>query len=114
MRKLLTFAAFTILTTGMSGSAFAGEVTGKLKPTAAPLHANSICAFSGLEDGNTLVGFDKNGNPIFVHDTPTGPGLVQTPHQDAGIFHDPGLPGMFCHGGSNPENPPLVPPLVKK
>ena len=107
MHKLVTLAAFSILTTGMSSSAFAGEVTGQHNATAAPLHANSICAFSGLEDGNTLVGFDANGNPIFVHDTPFGPGLTQTPHQDAGMLHAPGLPGTFCRGGSNPENPPL-------
>jgi hypothetical protein len=30
--------------------ALAGEVTGNGKPTAAPDHANSICAFSGLND----------------------------------------------------------------
>ena len=107
MRKLITLTAFTIVTSGMSNSAFAGEVTGQHKSTGAPAHANSICAYSGLEDGNTLIGYDSNGNPIFVHDTPYGPGITQTPHQDAGMMHDPGLPGMFCHGGSNPENPPL-------
>lgn len=106
MRKLFTFAAFTILTTGMIGSAFAGEVTGKHNRTGAPAHANSICAYSGLEDGTTLVGFDSNGNPIFVDDTPYGPGITQTPHQDGGIIHAPGIPGTMCQGGSNPENPP--------
>jgi hypothetical protein len=34
-----------------AGSAFAGEVTGNGKPTAAPAHAISICAFSGQNDG---------------------------------------------------------------
>ena len=110
MRKLVTLAAFTILTTGMSSSAFAGEVTGQTgqhNRTGAPANANSICAYSGLEDGTTLVGFDTNGNPIFIDTTPTGPGIVQNPHQDAGMFHDPGIPGTACRGGSNPENPPL-------
>lgn len=106
MRKLAILAAFTILTAGMSSSAFAGEVTGRGNRTAAPAHANSICAYSGLEDGTTLVGFDEFGQPIFVFDTPTGPGIVQTPHADGGISHDPGIPGTSCHGGSNPENPP--------
>jgi topoisomerase IA-like protein len=62
-----------------------------------------------LEDGTTLVGFDPiTGAPIFVYDTPYGPGLVQTPHQEnaAGIIHEPGIPGDACRGGSNPENPP--------
>jgi hypothetical protein len=109
MRKLAILAVFTILTTGMSSSAFAGEVTGNFNHrTGAPSHANSICAYSGLEDGTTLIGFDPITHlPIFVFDTPTGPGIVQTPHADGGFSHDPGIPGTMCHGGSNPENPPL-------
>lgn len=109
MRNLVALAAFTILTTGMSSSAFAGEVTGNFNHrTGAPAHANSICAYSGLEDGTTLVGFDPiTGAPIFVYDTPTGTGITQTPHQDAGMFHAPGSPGTACQGGSNPENQPL-------
>jgi hypothetical protein len=108
MRKLAILAASTIVATGMSSSAFAGEVTGNFNHrTGAPAHANSICAYSGLEDGTTLVGFDPiTGAPIFVFDTPTDPGIVQNPHQDAGIPHDPGIPGTSCQGGSNPENPP--------
>jgi hypothetical protein len=105
MHKLTTLAALSILTTGMSSVAFAGEVTGQHNRTAAPAHSNSICSYSGLEDGTTLVGFDQYGNPIFVDDTPYGPGIVQNPHQDGGISHDPGIPGSSCHGGSNPENP---------
>jgi hypothetical protein len=107
MRKLVTLAAFTILTTGMSNSAFAGEVTGNFKGrTGAPANANSICAYSGLEDGTTLIGFNPDGSPIFVYDTPTGPGIVQNPRQDGGMIHAPGIPGTACRGGSNPENPP--------
>jgi hypothetical protein len=105
MRKLITLAAFTILTTGVSSSAFAGEVTGRHDRTAAPAHSNSICSYSGLEDGTTLIGFDQYNHPIFVYDTAYGPGVVQNPHEDGGISHDPGIPGMACHGGSNPENP---------
>jgi hypothetical protein len=56
-----------------------------------------------LEDGTTLVGFDQDGNPIFVYDTEYGPGLVQTPHSDGGYTHDPGIPGTSCGRGSNPE-----------
>lgn len=103
MRKQMTFAAIAIFTTAISSTAFAGEVTGRYNRTGAPLHSNSICSYSGLEDGTTLVGFNADGSPIFVFDTATGPGLVQTPHQDAGILHDPGIPGFSCQGGSNPE-----------
>ena len=108
MNKLVTLAVFTILSTGMSSSAYAGEVNGRYNRTGAPAHANSICAYSGLEDGTTLVGFDENGLPIFVTNTPTGHGLVQNPHQEnaAGIIHEPGIPGTSCGYGTNPENPP--------
>ncbi len=102
MRKLMALATLTALTVGITSPAYSGEVTGKHDRNAAPAHANSICAYSGLEDGTTLIGFDENG-PIFVFDTPYGPGLVQTPHADGGIVHEPGIPGTMCQGGSNPE-----------
>jgi hypothetical protein len=38
------------------GPAFAGEVTGNGKPTAGPAHANSICVFSGRNDGDPPPG----------------------------------------------------------
>ncbi len=34
-----------------AGPAMAGEITGNGTPTQGPAHAHSICAFSGLEDG---------------------------------------------------------------
>jgi hypothetical protein len=50
-RSLITVALCAVLFASVSaGSAFAGEVTGKGKPTAAPANANSICAFSGQND----------------------------------------------------------------
>ena len=39
-----------------AGSAFAGEVNGNGDPTGAPAHANSICAFSGQNDGHPPLG----------------------------------------------------------
>jgi len=43
-------AAGAIILLGVS-SASAGEIGGSGKPTQGPAHANSICVFSGLEDG---------------------------------------------------------------
>lgn len=84
-----------------STAALAGEVTGgpNPKPTAGAAHASSVCAFSGQEDGFTLLGFDEFNNPIIVP-VDTGPGLVQTPHQENsyGIIHAPGIPGDACRG----------------
>src|SRR5438094_534749 len=109
-------AAFVVVLS--AGAASAGEVKGPpgtpsppapsptpgtSGPTAAPEHANSACAFSGLNDLN--VG---QGPTDFI---------VQSPGQTmrAGLTppgvpgHGTGIPGFFetgCRGGSNPDNPP--------
>ena len=72
--------------------ALAGEVKGPPtggtasvdNNTGAPLHANSICAFSGLND--------FRGGPTNKTQTPANQG-------------SPGDPGSTCLGGGNPENP---------
>jgi hypothetical protein len=52
-KKFLLAAALTAALAALTPSAaFAGEITGSGKPTQGPAHANSICAFSGLEDGD--------------------------------------------------------------
>ena len=91
MRRLLVMAA--VAAALASGAAFAGEVKGpggapNTNDTAAPEHANSICAFSGLND--------------FV-----GPGttFVQTPASQFSGGAPAGTPGTACQGGSNPDNP---------
>ena len=98
MRKVI--AGSLLMAVGFSGSAIAGERTGgpNPKPTPAGERAQSDCAFSGQEDGLALIGFDENG-PIFL-EVETGPGLVQTPHQEnaAGIIHEPGVAGDACRG----------------
>ena len=53
LRTLLgTTAAALLLLAGGVSAAQAGEITGNGKPTQGPAHANSICTFSGLEDGD--------------------------------------------------------------
>jgi hypothetical protein len=86
-----------------AGSSIAGEVKGPPGTgprtqeevdsiaTAAPAHSNSICSFSGLND--MIVG----QGPIDFH--------VQSPGQDVRNGGAPGIPGVACHGGSNPRNP---------
>jgi hypothetical protein len=49
---LVTTAAAAAALILSAGPAMAGEITGNGKPTQGPAHANSICAFSGLEDGD--------------------------------------------------------------
>jgi len=99
--KTSIYAALAASALIFSTAAIAGEVTGGPNPKVTPVNsytANSICAFSGQEDGLALVGFDQNG-PIFEVVT-TGPGYVQTPHQEnaADIIHEPGTPGTECRG----------------
>jgi ABC-type transport system substrate-binding protein len=75
-----------------AGAALAGEITGTGK-SLEPLHANSICAYSGLNDDPE--GLDPNNGP---------PGRTQSFGQDVRMgFIDPSAfnPGDACRGGSN-------------
>ena len=94
----VAIAAVASLMLVSSTPALAGEVTGSGKDI--DINGRSECAFSGQEDGVTLIGFNPDGSPILVFDTPTGPGLVQTPHHEngAGVVHEPGVAGIFCRG----------------
>lgn len=88
-----------------AGSAFAGEIRGpglpggvpaasNPTPTAAPEHANSICAFSGLNH----LHLDANGNPL--------PGELPTRTQSYGQLVAAGIadsfpsPGVACNGNT--------------
>ena len=99
-KPLLAAAACALALVGApAGTAFAGEVTGPPGTpgvpfsgsnvrTGAPAHANSICAYNGLNDMNPDQG------PISS--------IVQTPHNQG----SPGDAGHgTCAGGTNPENP---------
>jgi hypothetical protein len=87
-------------------SAFGGEIRGpgsptgvpassKPTPTAAPTHANSICAFSGLNH----LHLDANGNPL------PGELLVRTQSYGqlvaAGLKSDFPSPGAACNGSTS-------------
>jgi hypothetical protein len=97
---IATLICASALVVGSAGPAFAGEVTGRPGTpgvafsgsgvrTGAPAHADSICAYSGLNDMNPQQG------PINS--------IVQNPHTQG----SPGDPGHgTCAGGTNPENPP--------
>ena len=73
-----------------AGAVFAGEITGNGK-SLKPLHANSICAFSGLNDDP--LGLNPENGP---------PGRTQSYGQDVRMgFIDPRQfnPGDICLGG---------------
>ena len=100
---LATVVCAIVVVGAGAGSAFAGEVTGppgtpgvigsgSEQETEAPSHANSICAFSGLND------FRAENGQIEVH--------VQSPGTEHRLGNTPpGVPGQACKGFSNPENP---------
>jgi hypothetical protein len=88
VRKLLVAAVCAAAVVPLSaGSAFAGEVTGNGKPTQAPAHANSICAFSGQND---------------APNEPGEGGRVQSYGQivRAGFKAEAPSPGFACNGHS--------------
>jgi hypothetical protein len=69
--------------------ALAGELTGNGK-SLEPLHANSICAYSGLNDDPT--GIDPENGP---------PGRTQSFGQVVKLLGPiGGVPGTECRGGS--------------
>ena len=100
-KKFLAAAVCAAALVGANaGVAWAGETpgppgtpgvpfSGSNDRTGAPAHANSICAYNGLNDMNPAQG------PINS--------IVQTPHTQG----SPGEAGHgTCAGGTNPENPP--------
>jgi len=56
MKKWIAGGVLALATMGMGSTAFAGEINGTGNPPGGEglgtLHAHSICAFSGLEDGD--------------------------------------------------------------
>jgi hypothetical protein len=100
-KSFLAAVVCSVAVAGVSaGAGLAGEVqgppgtpgvpfSGSGNRTGAPAHANSICAYNGLNDMNPDQG------PI--------DSIVQTPHTQG----SPGDAGHgTCAGGTNPENPP--------
>lgn len=92
-----------------TGSAFAGEINGngESTPVRDPGVPNSICAFSGLQDGTG------------PEDPNSGPGHTQTPHgePDLDLYFPPGVASVcqwlnngFLGGHSQrPQDPPPPP-----
>lgn len=101
-RVLIGVALCATTTLGVGGSAFAGEVTGNGKKTPVKFGvAKSACAFSGLEDGETLeFPNGPDAPPVVVDTDDSGPGWVQTPHGETspGVEFPPGIAGQECRG----------------
>jgi hypothetical protein len=96
-----TVFATAILLGGAASTASAGEINGKGQPAGGQglgaSHANSICAFSGLEDGDG-AGFPGPGGA-----PPQNWGHVQQAERDAGatpadLKASGSQPGDSCNG----------------
>ncbi len=99
VRYLLAVPASAALLMFGAGAASAGEVTGTGGDTQGPAHANSICVFSGLEDGEDL----PPGSPTGPGAAPQNWGHVQQAERDAGAspadLKASGFqPGDSCNG----------------
>jgi hypothetical protein len=97
MKKWIAGGVLAVSLVSVGGTAFAGEITGNGKPTNGPAHANSICTFSGLEDGDG-AGFPGPGGA-----PPQNWGHVQQAERDAGAtpadLKASGFqPGDSCNG----------------
>ena len=96
-----TVFATAILLGGAASTASAGEINGRGQPVGGEglgaSHANSICAFAGLEDGDG-AGFPGPGNA-----PPQNWGHVQQAERDAGatpadLKASGSQPGDSCNG----------------
>jgi len=90
-------AVFAASVVGGASTAFAGEVTGTGK-SLEPLHGNSACAYSGLEDFNNT----KPPEPGVVQNFGSwvyGPGGVAQGNRPSG--GGPAAPGTFCNPSDN-------------
>ena len=88
MKRILAIAISALALA--AGTAIAGEVGGSGRPTGAPANANSICAFSGLND--------------FDPDEGQNASRVQTAADSWKFYGAPkGTPGKLgaCRGGTN-------------
>src|SRR5262245_5833707 len=95
--RYLAAPAVVVTALALASPASAGEITGNGKPTQGPAHANSICSFSGLEDGDG-AGFPGPGGA-----PPQNWGHVQQAERDAGAtvqdLKASGFqPGDSCNG----------------
>jgi hypothetical protein len=90
-RAILALVVVLVAAAFAASSAFAGEITGNGKPTAAPDNANSECSFSGLDDP------DDDG---FVHTQNWG----QIPKDGRDFLRSIGVsPEALCNGHLNPQ-----------
>lgn len=95
-RKITARIATAIAVAGLAvslsaGAVLAGEVTGNGK-SLEPLHANSICAYSGLNDKTAGEGDLTSRVQSWGQDVRTA--------ARAGIHGLGGVPGQACRGGS--------------
>jgi hypothetical protein len=92
--KLIAAVGIALVSVGGSSTVLAGEVTGGPVPkeTGMREHANSVCAFSGLEENPTFEDRPDNVKPGR---------LTQTPHYrmiaSGPSFAPPGTPGDACN-----------------
>jgi hypothetical protein len=108
--RLLGAAVCAATIIGTGGAAFAGEINGKGEqtPIGKGTARNSLCAFSGLQDG------EGPDDPL------SGPGHVQTPHgePDYDLYFPPGSASicqwlnngqLFGGHSQRPQDPPPPP-----
>jgi hypothetical protein len=92
-KPLLAVAVCTaVLADASASAAFGGEVTGNGDPTAAPDNANSICAFSGQNDGEPPAGRTAENVQSW--------GQLTKETRDF-LTSIGSAPGDACRGGSN-------------
>jgi hypothetical protein len=105
MRRLIAAAVITVASVSLAAPAFAGEINGQGLPVGGEglgaAHAHSICAFSGLQDGDGLGFPGPGGAP------PQNWGHIPKDQRGVGENVPPGTScnghtGFLAQGGPTP------------
>lgn len=100
MKRFITVGAIGVASLALSGTAYAGEITGNGKPTpVAEFRAGSICSFSGLNDDPNEPGAEgkvQTWSTAFKAELALA-GLTVSEAARLGLFKEFG-PGTSCRG----------------
>ena len=104
IRSVLIAVSCGVVVTATGGTAFAGEYNGSNgNDTSAPTHANSVCAYSGLDHADSIEGNPPgfNDDAVAVRGNQS-PGGVDRYHgvQNYGDYVRAGLKGVVPSPGT--------------
>lgn len=105
IRSVLIAVGCGVVVTATGGAAFAGEYNGSTgSDTGAPSHANSVCAYSGLDHADSVEGPGFPDDAVAVRGNQSPDGVARYhgvqnygDYVRAGMKSDVPSPGVACN-----------------